>query len=359
MRKPAAGIIVHLGEVLRGEPKVGDLAIGRVDIQRRQDIMRNHTATHLLHAALHNVLGEHARQAGSLVAPDHLRFDFTHPAAVTADELEKIESDVNRFVLGGYTLNIDLKPLQQAINEGATALFGEKYGEIVRNIRIGESQVFSNELCGGTHVDQTSDIGLFLITSEGSAAAGIRRIEAVTGRGAFELAQQRLKALKQSASLLDTHPEDVPARTSQVLGELETARRQLVELRRNQAQEGFKNQLENLPQVKGVPLLVVSLPDTDADTLRVLSDQFRQRYTSGVAVLASVSGDGKPVVIAAVTEDLLKRGLNAIELVKFVSSFLGGGGGGRPTLAQAGGKDGNKLAEALGHVNEWVSGKLK
>ncbi len=229
----------------------------------------------------------------------------------------------------------------------------------MRNIRIGEPQVFSNELCGGTHVDQTSDIGLFLITSEGSAAAGVRRIEAVTGRGAYELAQQRLKALKQSASLLDTHPEDVPARTSQVLSELDTARRQLVELRRSQALAGFKSQLDGLPQVKGVPVLSVSLPEVDADTLRVLADEFRQRYPSGVAVLGSLSTDGKPVVIAAVTDDLLKRGLNAVELVKFVGGFLGGGGGGRPTLAQAGGKDGSKLAEALDHVNEWVSGKLK
>jgi alanyl-tRNA synthetase len=359
MRKPAAGIIVHLGEVLRGEPKVGDLAIGRVDLQRRQDIMRNHTATHLLHAALHRVLGGHATQAGSLVAPDHLRLDFNHPAGVTADELEQVEADVNRFVLGGYPLHIELKPRQQAIDEGATALFGEKYGEIVRNIRIGEPQVFSNELCGGTHVDQTSDIGLFLITSEGSAAAGVRRIVAVTGRGAYELAQQRLKALKQSASMLDTHPEDVPARTSQVLSELDAARRQLVELRRSQALAGFKSQLENLPEVKGVPVLAVCLPDIDADTLRVLADEFRQRYPSGVAVLGSVSADGKPVVIAALTDDLVKRGLNAVELVKFVGGFLGGGGGGRPTLAQAGGKDGSKLAEALDHVNEWVSGKLK
>ena len=243
------------------------------------------------------------------------------------------------------------------------ALFGEKYGEIVRNITIdaglpNQPQVFSNELCGGTHVDDTGDIGLFLITSEGSAAAGIRRIEAVTGRGAYRLAQQRLKALKQSASLLDTHPEDVPARTAQVLAELDFARRQLLELRRNQALLAFDSQLENLPRVKNVPVLAVSLADTDADTLRHLADNFRQRYPSGVAVLASVSPDGKPVVIAAVTEDLLKRGLNAIELVKFVGGFLGGGGGGRPTLAQAGGKDAANLEQALGKVASWVEQKL-
>ncbi len=171
-------------------PQVGDPAIAQVDAQRRQDIMRNHTATHLLHAELHAVLGEHARQAGSLVAPDRLRFDFTHPQAVTPEQLERIEAGVNRAILGDYRLNIAFKPLQQAISEGAMALFGEKYGEIVRTITIGGAeQPFSYELCGGTHVDETGDIGLFLITSEGSAAAGIRRIEAVTGRGAYELVQ--------------------------------------------------------------------------------------------------------------------------------------------------------------------------
>ncbi|MBP1701164.1 MAG: alaS, partial [Chloroflexi bacterium] len=187
MRKPATGIIVHVGEVVRGEPQVSDTAIARVDTQRRQDIMRNHTATHLLHAELRLVLGEHARQAGSLVAPDRLRFDFTHPQALTQDELQRIELGVNRNILGDYNLNIKYKSLQQAIGEGAMALFGEKYSETVRTITIGGAEPFSYELCGGTHVDETGDIGLFLITSEGSAAAGIRRIEAVTGRGAYEL----------------------------------------------------------------------------------------------------------------------------------------------------------------------------
>jgi alanyl-tRNA synthetase len=357
MRRPAAGIIVHLGEVLRGQPKVGDLAIGRVDALRRQDIMRNHTATHLLHTALHNVLGEHARQAGSLVAPDHLRFDFNHPAAVTADELEKIEADVNSFVLGGYALNIDFKPLQQAIKEGATALFGEKYGEIVRNIRIGEPQIFSNELCGGTHVDQTSDIGLFLITSEGSTAAGIRRIEAVTGRGAYQLAQQRLKALKQSASLLDTHPEDVPARTSQVLGELEAARKQLAELKLLQTKQDFKPKLANAEDIGDFKFLATIIDNADANILRSLTDQFNLEYASGVAVLATGTSSGLSILVASVTEDLVNRGIDARELIKYVGSFLGGGGGGRPTLAQAGGKDASKNPEALIEARNWVKKK--
>jgi alanyl-tRNA synthetase len=358
MRKPAAGILVHVGEVVKGEPHVGDRAIARVDSSRRRDIMRNHTATHLLHAELHRVLGEHARQAGSLVAPDRLRFDFTHPQALTPDELERIEAGVNRAILGNFHLNIVFKPLQQAISEGATALFGEKYADTVRNITIGEPEIFSNELCGGTHVEETGDIGLFLITNEGSAAAGIRRIEAVTGFGAYQLVQKRFKALKQAASLLSTSPEDLPAKAQQTLEELNDARKQVSELRRNQAVMAFLRHLDLVNKVNGIPVLTASLEDADAETLRLQIDRFRNLYPSGVAVLASVDEDGKPTVIASVSEDLVPRGLHAVELVKYVASFLGGGGGGRPTLAQAGGKDASRLEEALSSVAGWVAGRL-
>ncbi len=358
MRKPAAGVIVHVGEVVRGEPRVGDMAIAAVDAQRRQDIMRNHTATHLLHAELRAVLGEHARQAGSLVAPDHLRFDFTHPRALTPEELEQIENGVNRAILGNYRLNIQYKPLQQAIQEGAIALFGEKYADTVRNITIGEPETFSNELCGGTHVDETGDIGLFLIISEGSAAAGIRRIEAVTGRGAYELVRKRFRLLQQAANLLETTPEELPQRLENALEALAQARKQIADLRRKQSQEAFQKTLENITAVAGVPVLAIQVAEADADTLRSLSDLFYQRYPSGVVVLASVDEVGKPVVIARLSEDLVKRGLNAVELVKHVAAFLGGGGGGRPTLAQAGGKEAGRLSEALASVPNWVSDKL-
>jgi alanyl-tRNA synthetase len=354
MRKPAAGIIVHVGEVLNGNPRVNDMAIAMVDEQRRHDIMRNHTATHLLHAELRSLLGAHARQAGSLVAPDHLRFDFTHPRAITPKELEHIEEGVNRAIMGNHNLQISYKPLQQAINEGATALFGEKYTDTVRNITIGDPLTFSNELCGGTHVEETGVIGLFLITSEGSAAAGIRRIEAVTGRGAYQLVQQRFRTLRESASLLMSADDEVPTRTRELIDELEEIRKQLSELRRIQALEVFQRQLDQAKTIKNIPVLKAILPDADADTLRLLTDRFRQQYTSGVVVLASVESNQKPVVIAAVTEDLIARGLHAGKLVKFVASFLDGGGGGRPNLAQAGGKDASKLEEALSKVDEWV-----
>jgi alanyl-tRNA synthetase len=319
--------------------------------------MRNHTATHLLHAGLRAVLGDHARQAGSLVAPDRLRFDFTHPEALSTGQIEQIETGVNRAILDGYVLNITYKPLQQAIGEGAMALFGEKYAETVRTISIGGPDPFSYELCGGTHVDETGDIGLFLILSESSAAAGIRRIEAVTGRRAYELVQRRFKALKEAAGLLAAIPEETPVKIKYLLDDLASQRKQIGVLRRDLALTEFTRRLEEIPAVRGVPILAVSLPGADADTLRQMADRFRQRYPSGVAVLASAI-EGRPVIIAAVTDDLVKRGLHAGELVKHVAAPLGGGGGGKPTLAQAGGKDASQLEAALAGVVPWIESHL-
>ncbi len=356
-RKPAAGMVVHIGQVTRGEPRLGDPAIARVDAQRRMDIMRNHTATHLLHHELRAILGDHARQAGSLVAPDRLRFDFTHPEALTAKQLEMIEAGVNKNILGDYPLQIAFKPLNQAMEEGATALFGEKYGEIVRNITIGDAEPFSNELCGGTHVDTTSDIGLFLILSEGSTSAGVRRIEAVTGRAAYELVQRRNRTLKSAAHLLTTNADEVPEKIEELVAELNAARKQIAALRRDLAANEFDAKLQSVPVIAGVPLLTAILPDADVDTLRLMADRYRQAYPGGITVLASVQ-EGRPVVIAAISEELVKRGLNAGDLVKTVAAPLGGGGGGKPTIAQAGGKDANRLEEALQAVPRWVQEKL-
>jgi alanyl-tRNA synthetase len=367
VRKPAAGVIVHAGEVISGQPKVGDLALAIVDEARRRDIMRNHTATHLLHAELRAVLGEHARQAGSLVAPDRLRFDFTHSEALTHQQLEQIEAGVNRRILENYPLKITFKPLQEAMREGAMALFGEKYAETVRTIAIGEQEnsardepgheAFSYELCGGTHVDETGDIGILLITSEGSTASGIRRIEAVTGRKAYELVQRRFQALKESASVLASTPEDVPHKVESLLAELTTARKQAAALRRELAFNEFAHGLDNPPTVKDVPVLAAELPGADADTLRQMTDRFRQRHQSGVVVLASAVEE-RPIVVASVTEDLVKRGLHAGELVRAVAQVLGGGGGGRPTLAQAGGKDSSLIPQSLKIVPGWVKQHL-
>lgn len=357
MRKPAAGVIVHLGKVQKGEPKVGDEAIARVDSQRRKDTMRNHTATHLLHAELRSILGEHARQAGSLVAPDRLRFDFTHPQPVTLEQLEKIEAGVNRAILSNYKLNIAYKPLEQAIEEGAIALFGEKYAETVRNITIGGS--LSNELCGGTHVDETADIGVFIITGEGSTAAGIRRIEAVTGWRAYELIQKRFQTIKHVSHMLGVAPEEIPHKAAEILENLNHAKKEISELRHELASKEFVQHLVSVQTIKGVPVLAARLPDADIDTLREMTDRFRQKYPTGVAVLATVSKDERPVVIATITEDLIQRGLHAGELVKYIATPLGGSGGGRPTLAQAGGKDASQLDKALTMARQWIEEHLK
>jgi alanyl-tRNA synthetase len=359
MRKPAAGMIVHICQVIDGQPQIGDQALATVDIRRREDIMRNHTATHLLHAELRSVLGSHARQAGSLVAPDRLRFDFTHHQALSPNEIEKIEAGVNQIILNNFHLNIDQKTLQEALDGGATALFGEKYGEIVRNITIGEPELLSNELCGGTHVEETGDIGLFIITSEGSAAAGIRRIEAVTGRGAYELVQQRFKALKETAHILGTTLEGVPDRAQEITKELNQTHKQYEKLLQETASNTFAVKLENAKFINGIPVLAAIIEAADANLLRELSDRFRQRYDSGVVVLTTVKENGSPIVICAITEDLVTKGLHAGNLVKHVSSYLGGGGGGRPTLAQAGGKDATRLDEALASVPTWVEKNLK
>ncbi len=356
-QKPVAGIIIHLGQVIRGEPRVGDVSIARVDAQRRRDIMRNHTATHLLHHELQAVLGPHARQAGSLVAPDRLRFDFTHPEALTQEQLEQIEAGVNRDILGDYHLNIAYKPLQQAISEGAIALFGEKYGETVRNITIGEPEAFSNELCGGTHVESTGDIGVFLITSEGSAAAGIRRIEAVTGRAAYQLIQHRFRLLKRTAAILTVGMDEVPVKAESLLDEISAARKQISALRLELALAEFSKKLDQVPLMGDVPVLTITLPDVDAETLRQLADRFRQRYPTGIAILAGVK-DNRPNVIVAVSDRLVARGIDAVDLIKSIASPLGGGGGGRPTLAQAGGKDASQLEKALSDAMERLKARL-
>ena len=358
MRKPAAGVIVHVGKVVRGYPKVGDDAIASVDAQRRRDIMRNHTATHLLHAELHRVLGEHARQAGSLVAPDRLRFDFTHPEGVTQNQLTQIEAGVNQHILGDFPLKITIKPLQQAVSEGAMALFGEKYAETVRTITIGGDKPFSYELCGGTHVGETGDIGICLIISEGSVAAGIRRIEAVTGRKAYELIQNRFNILNQVAKSLGTTPDYLSEKVTNLQDELSTTQKQVTALRQSLVSAEFDKKLQQTKLVDGITVISARLNDADADTLRQMVDRFRQQYpTQAVAVLGSIK-EGRPTIIAAITDDLLAHGLNAIELVRFVAAPLGGGGGGKSTLAQAGGKDASKLDVALEGVETWVKKQI-
>jgi alanyl-tRNA synthetase len=354
--RPAAGIVAHLGRVAAGRPRTGDVALAAVDRERRWDIMRNHTATHLLHASLRAILGDHVRQAGSLVAPDRLRFDFTHPEALTSEQIEAIERMVNDEILSNHELTILQKPREQAVAEGAMALFGETYGETVRTVSIGRDERLSYELCGGTHVPETGVIGPFIIVSEGSVAAGIRRIEALTGRGAVALIQERLRVLGRIAGRLGSSPEGVEERLSSLEEEKGHLGREIARLRDALASAAYERlQIES---VSGASVLVGDVPGADADALRRLTDRFRREHPSGVIVLGSAIDD-RPLVVAAVSQDLVARGLHAGEVVKAAAQAIGGGGGGKPTLAQAGGKDASRLHEALDLARNWVRSHLR
>ena len=359
-RRPIAGLIVHSGRVKSGRPRVGEGCWALVEFERRWDIMRNHTATHLLHAELRYVLGAHVHQAGSLVAPERLRFDFTHSAMLTQDELDAITENVNGAILANYPVIPALRPYKEAVADGAMALFGEKYGDIVRVVRTGwpDEDALSMELCGGTHVNQTAEIGPFLIVSEGSVGAGVRRIEALTGRGAQRYIQERLNRLTSTAAYLNASPEEVDRKVLALLEENQALHKQLERVRRESAQREVDALLGRVEQVKGVPVLSVQVKADTADMLREMSDWFRDRLKSGVVVLGAVINN-RPSLIAAVTPDLVLRGLDAGKIVRQVAQVVGGGGGGKPTLAEAGGKDAARLPEALASVSKIVAETAK
>jgi len=358
VKRPAAGVIVHYGIVTRGTPRVGDMAVINVDRDRRMDIMRNHTATHLLHAQLHKVIGDHARQAGSLVAPDRLRFDFTHHEAIPQEKLMQIEAGVNKAILEDHPLSIITKNLDEAIAEGAMALFGEKYGEVVRTITIDLESPISYELCGGTHVGNTGIIGTFLILSEGSAAAGIRRIEAVTGRAAYEMIKERNSILRKSSRMLNTGSEDLPTKIMMMIDSESDLSEKMVALLQKTSQSEFMGKLSQVVQVKGVPVLVTYVTEASIDSLRQMTDIFRGKYPSGIVALGTVNQE-KPSIICAVTEDLIqKHGINAGEIVRTAASIIEGSGGGRPNLAQAGGKNPAKINDALAWIMQLIEEKL-
>jgi len=354
VRQPVTGLIVHVGQVKSGVIRVDDTVLASVDLDRRWDIMRNHTATHLLHSELRYVLGEHVQQAGSLVAPDHLRFDFTHPTMLTQEELRTVESLVNEAILANYAVRIEQAEYRRAVAEGAIALFGEKYGDMVRVVKIGEDdEIFSQELCGGTHVEYTGDIGLFYIVSESGVAAGIRRIEAVTGRHAYQLVQKRMMALDAAAAFLGCTPEEIDRKVLSLLDQLQSKDKMIANLRRELARRDFEHILGEVKRIDSVNVLSAKVDVGDITTLREMSDWFRERLGSGVIVLGTVL-NGKPNFVAAVTPDLVQRGVHAGNLVRAVAQRVGGSGGGKPTLAQAGGHDVARMDEALEVVPDLV-----
>jgi len=338
-------MIVHRVRVLQGTLRENQEVAVSVESRRRQGLKLHHTGTHLLHAALRRILGTHVAQAGSLVAPDHLRFDFSHGASVKDSEVAKVEDLVNEHVQANIVVTPAEMDLNAALQSGAMALFGEKYGDRVRVIRIGD---FSTELCGGTHLEATGQIGLFKVVSEGAVASGVRRIEAVTGEAALRHVGQEEAALRESAGLLKIPPLELPQRLQKLLDEQKQLEKQLRDLEARVAKGRAQELAASAKVVGGVSVLSARLDGLDAEGLRSVMDTLRERMSSGVIVLGS-SMDGKVTLIASVSKDLTKR-IQAGKLVQEMAPLVGGKGGGRPDLAQGGGADASRLDETLARV---------
>ncbi|TPV61891.1 alanine--tRNA ligase [Aestuariibacter sp. GS-14] len=342
----------HKGTV-KGVIRKGDKAVASIDDTKRTAIRKNHSATHLLHAALREILGEHVTQKGSLVNADRLRFDFSHFEGVTAEQLVEIEQRVNGEIQANHALTTQLMDLDEAKASGAMALFGEKYDEKVRVVSMGP---FSTELCGGTHVKQTGDIGLFKIISEGGIASGVRRIEAVSGMGALAYVQQQQAVLQQAASLLKTDTLSVADKVAQSQAQQKELEKALTALKQKVASQQGADVLSNVVEINGVKVLIAELEGVEAKSLRGMVDDLKNRIGEGVIVLG-VPEDSKVSLIAGVTKGLVGK-VKAGELINFIAEQVGGKGGGRPDMAQAGGSQPEKLTEALQSVNAWLKDKL-
>ena len=345
-----AGLIAHRLRVVEGGFREGEDVAASVESPRRQGLRLHHTGTHLLHAALRKVLGTHVTQAGSLVAPDRLRFDFTHTKPVKDRDLVQVEDLVNEAVRENITVDPFWTDLDAALKMGAMALFGEKYGNHVRVIRIGD---FSTELCGGTHLDATGQIGLFKVTTEGAVASGVRRLEAVTGTAALAHVGQEEQALRQAADLLRIPPLELPRRLQKLLDDQKGLEKQLAEMETRLAKGRAQDLVAGARSMAGIPVVVARLDGLDADGLRAVVDSVRERLPSAVTFLGAVT-DGKVSLVSAVTKDLTAR-VHAGKLIQEVAKAVGGGGGGRPDLAQAGGKNPAELDRALAGVYDLVA----
>ena len=350
-------LIVQFGRVVQGTVEMGDAVDAYVDPVRRQDTARNHTATHLLHAALRQVLGAHVRQAGSLVAPDRLRFDFTHVQPVTDDEMWQVQLLVNEKVRQNAIIVKDEDTYQSAIRRGALAFFGDKYGDTVRLIEIANGESFSFEVCGGTHVERTGEVGSVYVLGEASIGAGMRRIEAISGRAAERLVWERFQREDRLARTLQTSPQEIEQRVKGLLDDIDTLQRERESVERRLSLQSAEGLLSLARQVDGVTVLVTRTTAANADSLREVGDWLRDKLGSGVVVLGSVIDD-RPMLVAMVTPDLVERGLDAAEIARGAARAIGGGGGGRADVAQAGGRDADSLDDALDLVPDLVREKI-
>ena len=353
--KPVENFFVHRCKVINGVLKEYEPVSVQVDRARRMAVCRNHSATHLLHKALKEVLGGHVNQAGSLVEPERLRFDFTHYTAVSHEELHKVEEMVNRAILSNLPVETFATTLSEAKALGAAALFGEKYGERVRVVKMGE---FSLELCGGTHLRSTAEAGLFKLVGESSVGAGLRRIEAVTGEGALRYINAKEEQLAEVARLVKAAPHEVVRRVESLLQSIKELEAEDEALQARLARYQVQDLMDRAKIIKGVKVLAGQTTTPDMDSLRGMVDLMRDKIGSGVIVLGSAAG-GKVNLVTAVTKDLIKSGLHAGKLIKEVAAIVGGGGGGRPEMAQAGGKDPSRLDEALAKAYKIVESHIK
>ena len=350
--KTPSDVIIHRGEVVEGSISIGDEVEAKIDIAHRLDIARNHTATHLLQAALRQTLGSNVYQKGSLVEPERFRFDFSHLTSLSEEELKEIQRQVNEWIRLNLKVKAKKLPYTQAIAEGAVALFEEKYGEEVRMLEIGEPAI-SKELCGGTHVSSTGEIGILLITSESSIGTGLHRIEAVTGRKAESLIESRLTALQSTAKEIEGSLEEVPGKVKVLINELEAGRKRALSLERELSRRIAEDLLGQAEQVSGVTILAARVPALTMPILREMGDILRNRLKSAIVVLSTVY-NGKPNFLAMVTPDLIDKGFHAGDIINQVAKVTGGGGGGKATMAQAGGKDATKIDEALKLVHKLI-----
>jgi alanyl-tRNA synthetase len=332
-------------------PSTGTVAPGRAHATVPRDVRleteRNHTATHLLHAALRRLLGEHVHQAGSLVAPDRLRFDFTHHGPLTPDQIDSVTEEVNRGVLSATPLAIEQRPYAEAVATGAMALFGEKYGDVVRVVSI---PGVSTELCGGTHVRNTAEIGLFRIVSETGVAAGVRRIEAITGTRAYEVARNEERSLREIEALVRAAPGTAPKRVQSLVDERRALEKKLDEAMRSGGGGEIDRLLSLAEMIDGTRVVASEVNAEDSRALTTIGDALRDRMQSGVAVLAASFADGKSSLLGIVSDDLRERGLRADEILREVAAVAGGRGGGKPHMAQAGVPDRSRIPEALAAV---------
>ena len=358
VQKNKGGKYLHSGVVESGIIKVGDLCASVIDSDRRDAIRRAHSATHLLDAALKQVLGEHVHQAGSLVDEDTLRFDFSHFEAVNAKELKQIEGLVNQWILEGHPIVTEELPIEEARKKGAIAMFGEKYGETVRVVEMGRvNDYVSMEFCGGTHLSNTAKAGMFRILSEGSVASGVRRIEAVTGRKTYETMRQEHELLQTAAAVLKTTPGELTGRMEQTLSELKEAKRTIEQFKSKESAGSAGDLLKNAADVSGLHVVTTTLSSGDPNSLRQVGDVLRDKDPAVVAVIA-LSGE-KLTLLAVCGKDAVAKGVRAGDIIKAIAPICGGSGGGKPDSAMGGGKDAAKLPEALAAVEGFVRDHMK